>query len=467
MTRKFLLLFALALLITLCAAALASGMGQLSPHGGKGSCISVKERGCRKGRALFGAENIAISPDGRNLYVASYTGDSVAVLDRDPDGGALSQRAGAAGCVQEHGKAAKSGCTPGRGIEEPDGVAVSPDGKNVYVVGHDSSAIAIFDRDPRTGALTQKGGTAGCISSEPSEDGCGKTESILAPLTLAISPDGRSVYVASSGFPTEGHNVRTSATGRSISIFERDAGTGALTQRPGRAGCVSGAGTGGNCEFVAGLGEVLALAISPDERNLYAANRGPDSVLVFDREPSSGSLSRAPGRAGCFSTDGSDGACTKTPDLDFPSGLTLSPDGRTVYVAAQASAAIAVFDRDATTGALTRKRGRAGCVSAKSGCTAGRQLRRANSLVVSPDGHNLYATGYDGSTLDAFDRNRASGALRQKPGAAGCFGYRFRSCMNVPSLGFLGIVVISPDGRNVYAASSLRGSISILDRSRR
>jgi DNA-binding beta-propeller fold protein YncE len=460
--------FATALgLLAITSVALASGVGQLSPHGGKGSCIAVKQRGCLKGRALFGTEQIAISPDGRNLYAASYVGNSVVVLNRDPRSGVLSQRAGKAGCVREHGEAARSRCTPGRAIEDPTAVVVSPDGKNVYVVAHDSSAIAIFDRDPQTGGLTQKEGTAGCVSSEPSEDGCGKTESILGPLTLGISPDGRSVYVGSSGASIEGHKVGTSASGRSISIFDRDAGTGALTQRLGRAGCVSGAGNGGECEFVDGLGSVLSLAISPDGRNLYVANRGPDSVVVFDREPLTGSLTRAPGRAGCFSSDGTDRACTKTPDLGFPSSLTLSPDGRNLYVGAQASAAIAVFDRDGSTGALTRKRGRVGCVSAKPGCTPGRQLRRANSVAVSPDGRNLYATGYGGSSLDVFDRNGSSGALRQKPGAAGCFGRGLPSaCRDVPSLDDLGSVVVSPDGRNVYVAS-INGNISILDRSRR
>jgi len=40
-------------------------------------------------------------------------------------------------------------------------VAASPDGRNVYVAASTSNAVAEFQRDTTTGALTQPSGAAG------------------------------------------------------------------------------------------------------------------------------------------------------------------------------------------------------------------------------------------------------------------------------------------------------------------
>ena len=77
-----------------------------------------------------------------------------------------------------------------------------------------------------------------------------------------------------------------------------------------------------------------------------------------------------------------------------------------------------------TTGALTQAPGKAGCVAAKGR----RRLRRSaigliapNSVAVSPDGKNVYATSRDGASVTTFRRNRKTGALRElPPSASGC-----------------------------------------------
>src|SRR5690349_493870 len=48
--------------------------------------------------------------------------------------------------------------------------------------------------------------------------------------------------------------------------------------------------------------------------------------------------------------------------MEFPSALALSPDGFNVYVVSPGSNAIAIFDRDPTTGELFQKDGAAGCI---------------------------------------------------------------------------------------------------------
>ena len=66
--------------------------------------------------------------------------------------GALTQPGDEAGCLTQ---AATSGCAQGIGLSSPEGMAASADGKNVYVATAISNAVLSLERDPSTGALTQ------------------------------------------------------------------------------------------------------------------------------------------------------------------------------------------------------------------------------------------------------------------------------------------------------------------------
>ena len=57
-------------------------------------------------------------------------------------------------------------------LDGPERIAVSADGRNVYVASNLSGAVAVFDRDTATGALTQKAGLAACISEMGSGGDC-------------------------------------------------------------------------------------------------------------------------------------------------------------------------------------------------------------------------------------------------------------------------------------------------------
>ena len=115
--------------------------------------------GCATGTALLGPDVVVVSPDGKNVYVGSFFGNAVAVFDRDPAGGALSQPAGSAGCIA----AATSGCATGLALGAPEGLAISGDGTSVYAATALSSAVVVLIRDPSTGALAQAGDGSGCI----------------------------------------------------------------------------------------------------------------------------------------------------------------------------------------------------------------------------------------------------------------------------------------------------------------
>ncbi len=91
---------------------------------------------------------------------------------------------------------------------------------------------------------------------------------MLSPLGVAVSPDDRAVYVVGDDL---------------IAIFRRDPGSGALTQLPGREGCIADHGGEGECEDGAALNDGIDLAISPDERNVYGASLASGAVTVFGR----------------------------------------------------------------------------------------------------------------------------------------------------------------------------------------
>ena len=59
------------------------------------------------------------------------------------------------------------GCANGHGLNDgPSDVAVSPDGKSVYVASTNSHSLVRLNRNTTTGVLTQPAGTAGRVSED-------------------------------------------------------------------------------------------------------------------------------------------------------------------------------------------------------------------------------------------------------------------------------------------------------------
>ena len=77
-------------------------------------------------------------------------------------------------------------------------VAVDPDGMSVYAASGDSDAVARLNRNPTTGAITQSAGTSGCVS-ETGAGTCATATGSSTPSSVAVAPDNKSVYVASGG----------------------------------------------------------------------------------------------------------------------------------------------------------------------------------------------------------------------------------------------------------------------------
>ena len=238
---------------------------------------------------------------------------------------------------------------------------------------------------------------------------------------------------------------RSSPEPRAASMSRRSTRTG--TPPVPVQGCASGVA----------LSSALGIGVSPDGKNVYLVS--PGFVAVFARARS-GALTQLAGNAGCLSADGSDGAdgsCAAVPVLDGSTGIAVSPDGRDVYVAAPFASAVVVLARDPRSGRLTSRSGPAGCVSADGSdgqCAQGRALDGVSAVATSRDGKSVYATASSANAVLAFARG-ANGVLRQLPRAAGCVsdGGSGGACTSGRSLVGPQALVVSPDGRNIYASA--------------
>ena len=332
-----------------------------------------------------------VSPDGRHVYVVTK---GVLVFDRDAGSGRLTQLASPDGCHTPDGTAGACRVVRSLDVSAGRGIAISPDGMNVYVGGGSDGGFAIFDRDSVTGALTQKAGTAGCIN-DSGADGCGTKPSAGSVIDLAVSADGNQVYAAVTS-PTNG-----------VMVFDRNAGTGALTVKAGADGCVSDTGNA-PCATGTALDGPHTIVVSPDGANVYLGMGlagGSDSVAIFDRD-GSGVLTQKAIPDGCWSDTGNGGDCQDARGLFSVFGLAISPGGGNVYAALNDDHGVAIFDRDAGTGALTQKSGVFGCINEQGGaegCDVGQPYRDAWEIATSPDGANVYMGVYSDDAVVVFD----------------------------------------------------------------
>ncbi len=333
---------------------------------------------------------IAFSPDGTQLYVAGSGSNAVAIFARDADSGALHP----AGVMRD-------GVRGVDGLDQPGDLALSPDGAHLYVAGFDADALAVFARDTKTGKLRFAAvihdrvagvrGLGGAVSVAVSSDGksvyvAGREDDSLVvfardaktgrlrfvetqrepgfgPTSIAISPDARHLYA--SGFDAS-----------ALAVYERDPANGRLA----RTATVRDADDPAHA-----LTNAASVVVSPDGRSVVAAGYGEDAIELFARDPDTGALQRlatahagvdAPGR------------------LRRPLGLAFAPSGREVYAAAADPGSLVAFD--VTSGGLrpVPVHHDAGTADIVEACAVG----------VSPDGAHVYVAGYGRGAIALFRR---------------------------------------------------------------
>lgn len=458
------LVAAVALLLPLSALA-ASGpkqprgdrAGTLVQLAGKSGCLvdgSAHTKGCGVARALkgpgpfMGSRAIALSPDGKSVYVASSRSDAIAIFRRNPRDGTLSQPKGAAGCVAAKGD---EHCATAIGLDGPNSVAVSPDGRNVYATSRASNSISVFQRNQKTGALTQLPASAGCVAGVPIPV-CAVGRALVGPDVVVVSPKGENVYVGSF-------------FGNAVAVFDRDPVSGALTQPGDSSGCIAEAISG--CALGIALGAPEGMAISGDGASVYVASALSNAVVTLARDQSTGNLSQAGDGSGCIVNSALAGCATGV-ELKGANAVAFNPGGD-VYATSLFSNSVTAFSRSRSTGGLAQKQGTAGCLIwlRAAGCSFGRAMRAPEGLAISPDGDNVYVAAFANSAIDVLDRGKKVGKAKQKPGRRGCLAPRSVSgCTRARALRGVSSLALSPDGRFLYSTSFGSNAVDIFRRNK-
>ena len=137
-----------------------------------------------------------MSPDGKNVYANSYGEDAVLEFERHTtEHGALQQLATPNACVSSSVTRPPS-CTAATSIGQPIGVAISPDGSDLYVGSVGDNAVASFSRNGSTGALNQLAAPYECITAEASGCATNNAPGLKGAWYLTVSPDGTNVYAS-------------------------------------------------------------------------------------------------------------------------------------------------------------------------------------------------------------------------------------------------------------------------------
>lgn len=465
-----------------CPTPPASGdaLGALTQLTGAGNCVSGDGTcGTANVSGLTGGspEDAVVSADGKNLYAVapdpnsgSEAGIDIVEFTRTANG--LQQLAAPNNCISS-GPANTTGCGTGDvaalqfiGDPEPAKIAISPDGKNVYV--DNSTVISEFSRDASTGALTELT-TSDCIDSLTSETDCSyqDEQQISQAAAFVVSPDNDSLYLATGDnctsaspiyvFDTRAYNCifggeEDGGANSDVAVLQRDPSTGVLTPGPCYADSDPNTGPSGatTCSGVQGLYGMTSLAVASNPDNVYVTSdtggtvdgdlaSDPGQIIEFQRNASSGALTSLSG-ATCLTAGGGCGTGSSTDHVAGiiePQQIVVSPDGKSAYLAsaqytggtsyfdsgALESSTLTQFTRDPATGALTALSGatcftgdREQCASDNGPSASVEQipgLSGAEGVTVTPDGQSVYASARTASSsgIAEFSRNTATGQL--------------------------------------------------------
>ena len=197
---------------------------------------------------LDGATGITISPDGKHVYVAANNADQVVAYSRNTDTGNLTEiDTFKDGDTYICGIEPLQFC-PMNGLDGAYGIRISPDGKYLYITGHNDDALVVLARQTVTGLMSYR---QSIINVANLDD----------PRGLAISPDGATVYVA--GYQSD-----------TLVAYKRNLTDGLLTfgQKLTQGQILIGS------PALDGLDGVFQIAVSPDNAFVYAVGAGSQAV---------------------------------------------------------------------------------------------------------------------------------------------------------------------------------------------
>jgi DNA-binding beta-propeller fold protein YncE len=304
-------------------------------------------------------------------------------------------------------------------LSHAESTAVSPDGKSVYAASH--AGVTWFKRR-HSGRLVYKG----CLTTREPVSCAGPTfKSLGGSLDVAVSPNGKSVYVAARGAVTR--------------LIRHPSG------RLTFGGCVAKSANFGCRSTVPWLDYELGIAVSPDNRSVYVAGLSP---IAWFKPTGHGGLAFA----GCV-TNGAQDGCERADHsiLQNRWSVAVSPDGRNVYVTSDSrlTGGVTWFKRrrngDLVKGDCLTVFGERGCREAPHNT-----LFFSKGIAVSPNGRSAYVAA-DGVTRFKRTKNgslKFSGCLAGVRGRRGCPGRVHESLFAAADL------ALGDSGRSIYVDSA-------------
>lgn len=258
-----------------------------------GALTPLNERPSGGGAACY----VSVDGTGHYVFVANYDGGNIACFQLNGDG-ALGERTALMPFTG-------SGPDPKR-QKKPHAHSVYTDAGNKFVYACDlgSDKVWIFKFDPARGALA------------PNDPPSVKVPSGGGPRHLAFHPNGPFVYVANE-------------LGFSVTVFSRDAGSGALSALQTVSTLPPGTPTQGVT--------IAEIVCHPSGKWLYVSNRGCDTISVFSIA-ADGRLSLVQSRSSV---------------ARFPRHFAVDPSGCWLIAAGQKDNRIAVLKIDPATGKLS------------------------------------------------------------------------------------------------------------------
>ena len=285
--------------------------------------------------------DVAISPNGKCLFVPNGTTNNTSVFSVAPTTGILT-----AGTTISHG--------PGTG---PLGAVVSSSSDFAYIVLSGTAKVAVYSINATTCALTAiNGGSPNHLYSTGN-----------SPQKVAILNTPNSVRLL---FTTN------AGSSDAISRFSVNIATGALTSLGANTS------TGGDNPF--------GIASDANGKFLYASNATATTLSGFTIDATSGALTAV---SGSPYSDGS-----------FGNGVAVIPNGTFLYGAKASNGTVCGFSVNATTGVLTYL-GDGSCASMGVGGVGG------GGVMADPTNKFLYAAHSGNNIVSAFSVNATTGAL--------------------------------------------------------
>lgn len=253
-------------------------------------------------------QGIVAAPDG-TLYVADSGNDMIRKVNLTGGSAKVVTIAGA-----DHHARWRDGVGTAARFNNPEGLAISPDGKTLYVA--DSRNNRIRKMDLASNAV----GTIAGRAFPGSNDGVGTSAGFNSPKGLAISPDGKTLYVSDTG-----NNM----------IRKLDVATGTVSTVAGKGALSWGSDDG--IGIAASFREPRGLAITPDGSILYVADT--TNNLIRKIILATNAVSTVAGHPGFPGTE--DGAGSSA---FFNQPVSIALSGNTLFVGDSSNAAIRAID---------------------------------------------------------------------------------------------------------------------------